>query len=64
MHYLAAMKDLSVVKDYNWGGAALTTLYSNIGVASRSKNLSMGGYGGILVDLGVVELRILGNVCP
>lgn len=44
LHYLAAMKDFSVIKDYDWGGSALATLYGNMGVVSRGTTLSMGGY--------------------
>ncbi|XP_058213858.1 protein MAIN-LIKE 2-like [Rhododendron vialii] len=44
LHYLAGMKDLSTVKDYDWGGAALATLYGHMGAISRGTTLSMGGY--------------------
>lgn len=44
LHYLAAMRDFATVKDYNWGGAALATLYGHMGIASRSSNPGVGGY--------------------
>lgn len=44
LHYLGAMNNLAAVKDYDWGGAALATLYGHMSVTSRSKKPSMGGY--------------------
>lgn len=44
LHYLAAMKDLSTVREYDWGGAALSTLYGHMGAISRGMTQGMGGY--------------------
>lgn len=44
LHYLPAMRDLATVKDYDWGGAALATLYGHMGAISRAITRSTGGY--------------------
>ena len=43
LYYMPSLKDISSIGRYNWGGAALFTLYKNMDAVVK-KNQSIGGF--------------------
>ena len=43
MNVLRSLEDLSIISEYDWGGAALGTMYREMGDLSRGVFFSLGG---------------------